>query len=132
MTDPRYDTLAKRLANGLSRRAMLRGLAVGTGTLIATQTLTTTAKPAEKITLCHKPGTSAQHTLTVSANAAQAHLNHGDTIGPCAECTSGDMVCEGTGFTTCENGAWVYRACASGTACRPSGDTIICDWPTDA
>jgi hypothetical protein len=33
---------------------------------------------SHKVTLCHKG-----HSITVSQNALQAHLAHGDTIGPC-------------------------------------------------
>jgi Na+/glutamate symporter len=32
----------------------------------------------EKVTICHKG-----QTLTVSKSALNAHLNHGDTLGPC-------------------------------------------------
>ena len=32
----------------------------------------------KKITICHKG-----QTLEVPENAVQAHLNHGDTLGPC-------------------------------------------------
>lgn len=32
----------------------------------------------KKVTLCHKG-----QTLEVAEAAAQAHLNHGDTLGPC-------------------------------------------------
>jgi hypothetical protein len=39
----------------------------------------------EKVTLCHKPGTPAEHTLVVAAPAVDAHLAHGDTLGPCPE-----------------------------------------------
>jgi hypothetical protein len=35
------------------------------------------------VTICHKPGTPAQQTLTIPESALQAHLNHGDTLGPC-------------------------------------------------
>ena len=34
-------------------------------------------------TLCHKPGTPAQKTLVVDDPAVDAHINHGDTFGPC-------------------------------------------------
>ena len=40
-------------------------------------------KSANKVTICHKPGTPAQKTLEVSASALGGHLGHGDTIGPC-------------------------------------------------
>jgi hypothetical protein len=36
-----------------------------------------------KITICHKPGTPAEHTLVVAAPAWKAHQAHGDYIGPC-------------------------------------------------
>jgi hypothetical protein len=34
-------------------------------------------------TVCHKPGTPAEHTLTVDESALEAHLDHGDTEGAC-------------------------------------------------
>jgi hypothetical protein len=38
-----------------------------------------------KVTLCHKTDSSgnASVTITVSQNAVEAHLRHGDTLGPC-------------------------------------------------
>jgi hypothetical protein len=45
------------------------------------------SKPADNsgtITICHRPnGKSKGKTLTLSAAAAQSHLAHGDTLGPC-------------------------------------------------
>jgi hypothetical protein len=35
------------------------------------------------VTICHKPGTPAQKTLTIPAQALNGHLGHGDTIGSC-------------------------------------------------
>jgi hypothetical protein len=37
----------------------------------------------EKGTICHKPGTADEATLSVGAPAVPAHLAHGDTLGPC-------------------------------------------------
>ena len=36
-----------------------------------------------RVTICHKPGTPAQKTMTLPQPAAQAHLAHGDRRGPC-------------------------------------------------
>lgn len=41
--------------------------------------------PPELVTICHKPGTPAQQTLTVPAEAVPGHLAHGDTLGECEE-----------------------------------------------
>ena len=37
----------------------------------------------EKITICHKAGSSNEQTLEVPASALDAHLGHGDTTGAC-------------------------------------------------
>ena len=44
------------------------------------------AAPAEKVEVCHYPADQAEnpHTITVSGNAVDAHLAHGDTLGVCA------------------------------------------------
>lgn len=36
-----------------------------------------------KITICHKPGTPAQKTLSIPPAALQGHIGHGDDIGAC-------------------------------------------------
>jgi hypothetical protein len=36
-----------------------------------------------KITICHKPGTSAEQTLLVPEAALKAHMGHGDHLGTC-------------------------------------------------
>ena len=36
-----------------------------------------------RVVVCHKPGTPAQKTMTLPEPAVQAHLGHGDTLGPC-------------------------------------------------
>ena len=36
-----------------------------------------------RVTICHKPGTSGQKTMTLPEPAVQAHLGHGDAPGPC-------------------------------------------------
>lgn len=123
-----FDSLARTYAAGRSRRSILLGLIAGTGAFAASRT--TQAKPAGKVTLCHKPGTPAQKTLIVSANAVNGHLGHGDSLGACSECVEGTLQCSGTGFETCDHGVWVYRACAPGTICVPDDVSgIRCDRP---
>jgi len=39
--------------------------------------------PQDLVVICHKPGTPAEHTMTVAQPAVAAHLAHGDTLGPC-------------------------------------------------
>jgi hypothetical protein len=39
----------------------------------------------EKVTICHKPGTPAQKTMDVPADAVDGHLGHGDYLGPCTD-----------------------------------------------
>jgi hypothetical protein len=35
------------------------------------------------VTICHKPGTPAEQTITVDDDAVPAHIAHGDYLGPC-------------------------------------------------
>ena len=35
------------------------------------------------VTLCHYPDGNPPHTITVGENSVAAHLDHGDTLGPC-------------------------------------------------
>ena len=39
--------------------------------------------PQDRVVICHKPGTPAEHTMTVAQPAVAAHLGHGDTLGSC-------------------------------------------------
>lgn len=39
----------------------------------------------QTVTLCHKPGTPAEHTLDVPVEDVAGHLNHGDALGPCED-----------------------------------------------
>jgi hypothetical protein len=38
-----------------------------------------------KVAICHGTGNGSYHTIYVNQNAVQAHLNHGDYLGPCTE-----------------------------------------------
>jgi len=51
---------------------------------VATTTATTSRR---KIVICHYPpgNPDARHTITIDESALDAHLAHGDTIGPCSE-----------------------------------------------
>jgi hypothetical protein len=40
---------------------------------------------SDKVAICHGTGDGSYHTIYVNQNAVQAHLNHGDYLGPCTE-----------------------------------------------
>ena len=42
-----------------------------------------TTAVGKKVTICHRTGNGSSHTIVVSINALQAHLNHGDKVGDC-------------------------------------------------
>ena len=51
---------------------------VGVLSVMAFQSKTDAGAADKKVTICHKG-----QTLEVAESAVQAHLNHGDTLGPC-------------------------------------------------
>jgi len=61
-----------------------------TATMMATGTMmpTRTAVPCNgRITVCHRTGNGNSHSISISCSALNAHLNHGDTVGPCPAAT---------------------------------------------
>jgi hypothetical protein len=44
---------------------------------------TASAEGADKVTICHKPGTPAEQTISIASAALQAHLAHGDYARDC-------------------------------------------------
>lgn len=81
MEERGFDALTRRLANGVSRRSILRGFIGGGAALTAARmTGPVSAAPAPKVTICHfSEDTGTFAPITISGNAVDAHLtNHGD------------------------------------------------------
>lgn len=70
-------------------RSDLSGLAVFAALLVAVDFAS--ARAPEHVTICHKPGTAAEQTLTVPQRALKGHLGHGDVLGPCGTSTTGSI-----------------------------------------
>ena len=47
----------------------------------------------EMVTICHKPNTAAEKTMTVSASAVDGHFGHGDFRGSCDDGGNGGAGC---------------------------------------
>jgi len=69
----------------------LEPLATASPILAAAANATLTPPPTaggeegDKVTICHKESDKNPHTITVSRSALDAHLGHGDTLGPCQQ-----------------------------------------------
>jgi len=61
--------------------------------------------PPPPTTICHKPGTPAQKTLTLPSTAIPGHLGHGDVLGPCAgACPAFDRIIDADGTASAGDG----------------------------
>ena len=58
-----------------------------------------TTRGATRTSICHKPGTPAEQTLTVADAALPAHLGHGDRLGACG-LPPGAVACPGARIAT--------------------------------
>jgi hypothetical protein len=124
-----FDDLARKLATGVSRRTVLRGLIGGGAALGGLRGAR--AMAASKVTICHfPPGNPGNlQLIEVGSGAVSEHLAHGDTVyGGCcvdADCPamSGDCgvlagcQADGSGTSSC-----VYAdesaICDDGDACN--------------
>lgn len=98
----------------MSRRKCHLLMAVGAASILAMAPVpATAAPPASKVTICHKPGTSDEATLSVAASAVAAHLAHGDTRGDCRPQTI-DVVIDADGTATAGSGDPAARDVAVG------------------
>ena len=81
----------------------------------------------EKITICHYPpgDPGNPHTLIISKSALEAHLAHGDTIGPCEEPEPSPTPTPTPPITSCEvNIDCGAESCSqSGNACQEIKNT---------
>src|SRR5262245_27657288 len=80
------------LAVGLSVLLVLGfGAAYGVSSVLNGEALSGATKSTTKsstnghtpVTICHKPGTPAEQTITVDDDAVPAHMDHGDYLGSC-------------------------------------------------
>jgi hypothetical protein len=110
----KFDDLARRLARGHSRRAVLRGLVGGGAALVAARAGTMLADPADKVTVCHwDAALDAYVQLEVPPQAAAAHANHSeDLIDP--------------DFTSDANCGDCNTVCVSPETCGGGGQPGVC------
>jgi len=75
----------------------------------------------EDVVLCHKPNGPSPQTLTLPPNAVDAHLAHGDTLGPCEQGgVAGGVASGGNG-----GGSGVAGAIGSGGALPFTGLNLM-------
>jgi hypothetical protein len=99
-----FDDLTRKVAQGVSRRTLLRGLiGGGAAAVVGVKATSTLAQNAGKVDICHALGNGGYNLISVNMNALEAHLAHGD-IAP-TECENG-LSC-GPCSTICANAALV-------------------------
>lgn len=87
---------------------------------------------AEKVIVCHKPGTPAERTLEIPAPAVDGHLGHGDLLGACSDLPVIDSCepnpCDLPNQTGCVVSAGTaYCLCDEGNVFDENGDCVVDD-----
>jgi hypothetical protein len=117
----RFDTLARALGRSVSRRGAV-GVLVGALALRGEVVSSLAKGPAPKELVCHKG-----KTRKIAASAVQAHLDHGDTRGPCRE--EGTGTCAHLG-SVCDGSALSDACCDAGANCfHAAGGSFVCTLP---
>jgi hypothetical protein len=102
MDGQRFDRMARILAGGVSRRAVLRGAAAGLAGAVGLR-VSRAGAGQEKKPLCHATGDPAQPwvVIDIAEPAWQTHFDHGDHdfVDCCADadCTGEGQTCGGGG-----------------------------------
>ena len=76
-------SLAVRVGGAIAAGAAAVALMVPLLPAVGQQSPPVGQQSPPRVTVCHKPGTPAQKTMTLPQPAVQAHLGLGDTPGPC-------------------------------------------------
>jgi hypothetical protein len=138
MDKQHFDDLARAFGRSLTRRRVISAVAglagLGSSAVSAKRARSKSdgAKPSArqnqgwKTTICHKPGTRAEQTLTVSPSAVDAHLRHGDHLGAC--CPAGAVFCDGSCCAPPPQGGEA-RCCPDGSCgCAGACCADACFW----
>ncbi len=133
MDDRRFDDLARQLATGRTRRALLKGLFGGSVAILATGTGSALAKPNadKKVTVCHYDDDTGQYSeISIAQQALDAHLqhHHGDSVGTCL-CTPLSCASLGCGQQQDGCGGIIDCGCCTDADCEASTDCMTnrCD-----
>lgn len=124
MDNQKFDGITKALATGTSRRSVVRG--IFGGALAAAGLSRVNAAPMEKVVICHYDAdTGLYHSISVSGNAYDAHVAHGDLLscGAGYELNGETCTCEPIYFCEVLNGP-----CGEGGRCVEDVDTglLVC------
>ena len=125
MDTERFDTLARGLATGLSRR---RALGLLMGGLAATIGRGATAKEG-KVGICHQTGAGDWNYITVAQSATSSHLAHGDVLTNLADvdnCGACGNACAAPDNATayCSEGGCGF-SCDEGYDLNDAGDACV-------
>lgn len=133
MDSTRFDELARSLGQRRNRRSVMKilgGAALGTAGAVGLRS-TANAEPAGKVGICHRTGSESNpyEYITVSANAADAHVAHGDTVTDLtdtANCGACGNVCSAPENATATCGeAGCGFSCNEGFELSESGDSCV-------
>lgn len=140
MEGQRFDNLSRMMANGASRRTVLRGV-VG-GALAAVGLRGGAAAKLNKVDICHRTGNGSYHHINVSVNALNAHLRHGDRTADHCEgnfeldfatcecaCDTDSLGCSGNEVVDPDSCSCVCgsTSCDAGQVLNPDNCECVCD-----
>jgi hypothetical protein len=124
MDQDRFDRFTRTMAEGASRRQVLRQMIGGAmgGVLALKGVRSAGAAPAGKVNICHHTGSASNpfEYISVSQNAVAAHTAHGDVINP--DLMNDVNNCGGCGISCDDGNLCTHNICSGGVCSNPAVD----------
>lgn len=126
---PSASTSSSDSATAVVTEETIVGFSSSGSTWVPFEGVKTVTIPASNASATNSPSQTVSESNDASTTEAPATTSSSLDGTDCEN--EGDMVCDGTGFATCNFGKWIVRSCGPGTVCHSESGLLYCGYPLE-